>query len=51
MLLILPDGFEVFEAAAFIDVLGWANHYGDTPIETVTAGINADISCNFGCSG
>lgn len=48
VLLILPNAFEVFEAAALVDVLGWANHYGDTPIETVTAGINADISCTFG---
>lgn len=48
VLLILPDAFEIFEAAAFIDVLGWANQYGDTPIETVTAGISADISCTFG---
>lgn len=48
VLLILPNAFEIFEAAAFIDVLGWANHYGDVPIETVTAGITAEISCTFG---
>lgn len=48
VLLILPNAFEVFEAAALIDVLGWANHYGDTPIETVTAGVNSPISCTFG---
>ena len=27
VLVILPNAFEVFEAAAFIDVLGWANHF------------------------
>ena len=48
VLVILPNAFEVFEAAAFIDVLGWANHYGDTPIETVTAGTAAEIECTFG---
>ena len=48
VLVILPNAFEVFEAAAFIDVLGWANHYGDTPIETVTAGTVAEIACTFG---
>ena len=48
VLVILPNAFEVFEAAAFIDVLGWANHYGDAPIETVTAGTAAEISCTFG---
>lgn len=47
VLVVLPNAFEVFEAAAFIDVLGWANHYGDTPIETVTAGTNAEIECTF----
>ncbi len=48
VLVILPNAFEVFEAAAFIDVLGWANEYGDTPIETVTAGTAAEIACTFG---
>ena len=48
VLVVLPNAFEVFEAAAFIDVLGWANHYGDTPIETVTAGTVAEIECTFG---
>lgn len=48
VLIILPNAFEVFEAAAFIDVLGWANHYGDTPIETVTAGTATEIECTFG---
>ena len=47
VLVILPNAFEVFEAAAFIDVLGWANHYGDSPIETVTAGVSAEITCTF----
>lgn len=48
VLVILPNAFELFEAAAFIDVLGWANEYGDTPIETVTASTTAEISCTFG---
>lgn len=48
VLVVLPNAFEVYEAAAFIDVLGWANHYGDAPIETVTAGTVAEIKCTFG---
>ncbi len=48
VLVILPNAFEIFEAAAFIDVLGWANHYGESPIETVTAGTVAEIECTFG---
>jgi protein deglycase len=47
VLVILPNAFELFEAAAFIDVLGWAKHYGDTPIETVTAGVVPKIACTF----
>ena len=48
VLIILPNAFEVFEAAALIDVLGWANRYGDTPIETITAGTKDEIDCTFG---
>ena len=48
VLVILPNAFEVFEAAAFIDVLGWANHYGDSPVETVTAGLATEVMCTFG---
>ena len=29
VLVILPNAFEVFEGAAFIDVLGWANDCGN----------------------
>jgi len=43
VLLILPNAFELLEAATFIDVLGWANHYGEVPIETVTAGLRAEL--------
>lgn len=48
VLLILPNAFELLEAATFIDVLGWANHYGEVPIETVTAGLRAELSGTFG---
>lgn len=48
VLVVLPNAFEVFEAAAFIDVLGWANEYGDTSIEVVTAATVAEIKCTFG---
>lgn len=36
------------EAAAFIDILGWANTYGDEKIEVVTAGVHAQLSSTFG---
>lgn len=48
VLLILPNGFEILEAAAFIDVLGWADDCGDTPIEVVKAGVSKHLRCTFG---
>jgi 4-methyl-5(b-hydroxyethyl)-thiazole monophosphate biosynthesis len=51
VLLLLADGFEVFEGAAFIDVLGWADTYGAERIELVTAGLHAQLHCTFGFTG
>ncbi|MEM7784065.1 MAG: DJ-1/PfpI family protein [Planctomycetota bacterium] len=48
VLVILPNGFELLEGAAFIDVLGWANECGEEPIEIVTAGVSPEIRCTFG---
>ena len=47
VLLLLADGFEVFEAAAFTDVLGWANTFGSEKIEVVTAGLHPRLRCTF----
>lgn len=47
VLLLLADGFEAFEAAAFTDVLGWANVFGAEPIEVVTAGLHPRLKCTF----
>jgi 4-methyl-5(b-hydroxyethyl)-thiazole monophosphate biosynthesis len=48
VLLLIPKGAEVFETAAFIDVLGWADAEGTTPIEVVTAGLSPQVLCTFG---
>lgn len=48
VLLILPDGFEFYEGAVFVDVLGWASDYGSEKIDVVTAGISSPIGCTFG---
>lgn len=48
VLLIVPRGAEVFELAAFFDVLGWASAEGSEPIEVVTAGLEREITCTFG---
>ena len=48
VLLLLADGFEAFEAAAFTDVLGFATAFGDEEIEVVTVGLHPEIHCTFG---
>ena len=48
ILILLSNGFEVLEAAAFIDVLGWANVFGNEKIEIVTAGAHTKLKCTFG---
>ena len=48
VILLIPKGAEVFETAAFFDVLGWASAEGSEPIEVVTAGLDPEITCTFG---
>ena len=39
VLLLVPHGAEIYETAAFIDVLGWASIEGNEEIALVTAGL------------
>jgi len=48
VLLLIPKGAEVFELAAFFDVLGWASAEGSEPIEVITAGWASEVRCTFG---
>jgi 4-methyl-5(b-hydroxyethyl)-thiazole monophosphate biosynthesis len=48
VLLLLADGFEAYEAAAFTDVLGFATAFGDEEIEVITVGLRPEIRCTFG---
>jgi 4-methyl-5(b-hydroxyethyl)-thiazole monophosphate biosynthesis len=48
VLILLSNGFEVYEAASFIDVLGWANEYGNERVEVTTAGLRPTITSTFG---
>jgi len=48
VLLLLPKGVEIYETAAFIDVIGWANRYGDEPMELVTAATEPELRSTFG---
>ena len=46
--LLLCKGVELYEAAAFYDVLGWSGVYGREPVEVVTVGLRNEIRGAFG---
>lgn len=46
--MLLADGFEHLEAAAFTDVFGWANIDGNEAIELVTLGLKKQLQTTFG---
>jgi 4-methyl-5(b-hydroxyethyl)-thiazole monophosphate biosynthesis len=48
VLLLLCKGAEVYEAAAFYDVLGWSGDCGGEPVEVVTVGRTPEVTCTFG---
>lgn len=47
VLLLLADGFEVFEASVFIDVIGWNLVEGDGSTELFTCGLRKEIKSTF----
>ena len=47
VLLLLADGFEVFEASVFIDVIGWNLVEGDCSTELFTCGLRKEIKSSF----
>lgn len=47
-LLLLANGFEIFEASVFIDVLGWNRVEGDQTTELVICGFQREIKGTFG---
>lgn len=48
VLLLLCKGFEIYEAAAFYDVLGWSGAFGTEAVEVVTAGLQKEVQASFG---
>src|SRR5512138_3391539 len=48
VLLLLCKGVEVYEAAAFYDVLGWSGEYGTEAVKVVTVGLQAEVRGTFG---
>jgi 4-methyl-5(b-hydroxyethyl)-thiazole monophosphate biosynthesis len=47
VLLLLANGFEVFEASVFIDVIGWNLVEGDGSTELFTCGLKSEIKSSF----
>lgn len=48
VLLLLCKGVEVYEAAAFYDVLGWSGEYGIEAVKVVTVGLQVNVHGTFG---
>jgi len=46
-LLLLAEGFEILEASAFIDVMGWNLLEGDQTTELITCGLRKKIKSSF----
>ena len=47
ILLLLANGFEIYEASAFIDVLGWNLLDGDKSTKVVSCGIRKELISTF----
>jgi len=47
ILLLLANGFEIFEASAFIDVMGWNLEEGDYSTKLYTCGLRKQINSSF----
>jgi 4-methyl-5(b-hydroxyethyl)-thiazole monophosphate biosynthesis len=48
VLMLLANGVEPLEMAAFTDILGWADLLGEEKIELVMAGLRPEITSTFG---
>ncbi len=47
ILLLLAEGFEIYEASVFIDVMGWNLNEGDGSTELVTCALRKEIKSSF----
>jgi protein deglycase len=47
VLLLLAEGFEVFEASVFIDVIGWNLVHGDSSTQLFTCALRKEIKSSF----
>jgi 4-methyl-5(b-hydroxyethyl)-thiazole monophosphate biosynthesis len=47
ILLLLANGFEILEASAFIDIMGWNLEEGDNSTKLYSCGLRSEISSSF----
>jgi protein deglycase len=47
VLLLLANGFEIYEASVFIDVIGWNLIEGDNSTELFTCGLTKEVKSSF----
>lgn len=47
ILLLLAEGFELYEASVFIDVFGWNMSIGSKDIKVVTCGFSKEVKTAF----
>lgn len=47
VLLLLPEGFETFEASVFIDVIGWNLEEGDGSTQLFSCGLKKEVKTSF----
>lgn len=47
VLLLLANGFEIYEASAFIDVIGWNSIEGDKTTKLFSCGIQKELTSTF----
>lgn len=48
VILLLANGFEMYEASAYIDVLGWDKIYGSKNVELYLCGLTKELKSTFG---
>ena len=48
VILLLANGFEMYEASAYIDVFGWDKIYGSKNVELYLCGITRELKSTFG---
>ena len=48
VLLLLANGYEIFEASVFIDVIGWNEVEGNQQTKLYSCGLKKELTASFG---